>query len=83
MYTSYIKFQYKLFQKNIYSSFVVPPKFCRSIVFNFSWGACKSQEKTMLMQNFEGTTNSIMVFLKKGPTSPEKNSNKLRKHITV
>ena len=26
----------------------------------------------MLMQNFEGTTNSIMVFLKKGPTSPKK-----------
>ena len=33
---------------------VYPPKFCRSIVFKFSWEDCKSQEKleTMLMQNF-------------------------------
>ena len=35
-----------------------------SIVFVFSWGHCKSQEKleTMLMQNLGGQTQSIMVF---------------------
>ena len=45
--------------------FVVLPKFCITFVFNFSWGDCKSQEKlkTMLIQNFGGTTKSIMVFL--------------------
>ena len=50
------------------STFIVPPKFCVSIIFNLSWGDCKSQEKlkTMLVQDFEGTTKSIMVFLKKG-----------------
>ena len=39
-----------------------------SVVFNFSMADSKSQEKlkTMLMQNFGGTTKSIMVFLKKG-----------------
>ena len=33
-------------------------KYAISIVFNFSWGDCKSQEKlkTMVMQNFGGTT---------------------------
>ena len=32
------------------------------IVFDFSWGNCKSQEKlnTVLMQNFGGTTKSII-----------------------
>ena len=44
--------------------FVCPPKFCISIVFVFSWGNFKSQEKleTMLMQNMGGQTKSIMVF---------------------
>ena len=44
--------------------FVYPPKFCISIVFVFSWGHCKSQEKleTMLMQNLGGQTKSVMVF---------------------
>ena len=44
--------------------FVFAPKFCISIVFVFSWGHFKSQEKleTMLMQNLEGQTKSIMVF---------------------
>ena len=34
--------------------FISPPKFCISIVFNFSWDGCNTQEKwkTMLMQNF-------------------------------
>ena len=47
--------------------FFVPPKFCISIVFNFSWDLQSPQEKleTMLMQNFGGTKKSIMVFLKK------------------
>ena len=31
---------------------VVPPKLCIIIVFNFSWGDCKSQEKLKTMQNF-------------------------------
>ena len=37
---------------------------CRlsKIVFDFSWGNCKFQEKlkTVLMQNFGGTTKSII-----------------------
>ena len=44
--------------------FVVPPNF---FMGNFSWGGCKSQKKlkTVPMQNFGGTTKSIMIFLKK------------------
>ena len=55
------------FKKNTVILYVVPPKFCISIVLNFSWRNCESQEKlkTMLMQNFGGATKSIMVFLKK------------------
>ena len=32
---------------------------------DFSWDDCKAQDKleTMLMQNFGGKTNNIMVFL--------------------
>ena len=42
--------------------FVVPPKFGRCFVFNFSWDLQSPQEKfkTMLMQNFGGTTKSII-----------------------
>ena len=42
--------------------FVVPPKFGRCFVFNFSWDLQSLQEKfkTMLMQNFGGTTKSII-----------------------
>ena len=29
--------------------FVVPLKFCVGIVFNFSWGDCKSLEKVKIM----------------------------------
>ena len=45
---------------------VCPPKFCISTVSIFSWDHCKSQEKmeTTFMQNFEGQTKSIIVFLK-------------------
>ena len=52
--------------KNTIILFAYPPRCCISIVFIFSWAHCKSQEKleTMLMQNFEGQTKSIMVFLK-------------------
>ena len=48
------------------NSFVCPSKFCISIVFVFSSDHCKSQEKTktMLTQNLEGQTKSIMVFSK-------------------
>ena len=52
------------FSKDTIILFVVPPKFCLSIVFNFSWGNWKSQEKlkTMLMQNFEVTSKSIIYY---------------------
>ena len=35
--------------KNAFTRFVVPPKFCVSIVFSFSWGDCQSQEKLKTM----------------------------------
>ena len=46
---------------------VYPPKFCISIVFDFSWGDCNTREKleTMVyMQNFGGQTRCIMVYVK-------------------
>ena len=59
-----------LFKKTIIL-FIVPSKFCISIVLNiFSWGNCKSQEKLkkkMFMQTFGGTTKSITLFFEKGP----------------
>ena len=38
------------------------PKFCISIVFNFSWDGCDTQQKwkTKVMQNFEGQIRCIM-----------------------
>ena len=41
---------------------VCPPKFCISIVANFSWDLCNTQEKwkTKVMQNFGGQTRCIM-----------------------
>ena len=60
---------YGPFSKNSVILFVVPPKVCINIFFfNFSWDLQLPQEKifkTMLMQNFEGTMKSIMVFLKR------------------
>ena len=47
---------------------ICPPKFCISFVFHFSWVLQPFQEKlkTMLMQNFGGTTKGqITAFLKK------------------
>jgi len=40
----------------------LPPKFCTSIVFSFSWDDCSTQEKweTKVMQNFGGQTRCIM-----------------------
>ena len=40
----------------------LPPKFCMSIVFNFSWNSCNTQEKwkTKVMQNFGGQIRCIM-----------------------
>ena len=39
-----------------------PPKFCISIVFDFSWNGCNTQEKwkTKLLQNFGGQIICIM-----------------------
>ena len=41
---------------------ICPPKFCISIVFNFSWDGCNTQEKwkTKVMQNFGGQIRCIM-----------------------
>ena len=47
--------------KNTIILFVAPPKLSISIVFQFSWGDCKFQEK---LENFGGTTKSIMIFSK-------------------
>ena len=35
---------------------IYPPKFCITIVFDFSWDECNTQEKlkTMVMQNLRG-----------------------------
>ena len=42
--------------------FICPPKFCISIVFNFSWDGCSTQEKwkTKVVQNFGGQIRCIM-----------------------
>ena len=49
-----------------YSSilFVDPPKFCMSIVFNFSWGNCKFQKKLK-------TTNYAYAYAKFGKDNTE------------
>ena len=41
---------------------ICPPKFCITIVFNFSWDGCSTQEKwkTKIMQNFGGQISCIM-----------------------
>ena len=41
---------------------ICPLKFCISIVFNFSWDGCDTQQKwkTKVMQNFEGQIRCIM-----------------------
>ena len=43
----------------------LPPEFCISIVFVFSWDHCKSQEKleTMLMENLGGQIGHFRVAL--------------------
>ena len=60
-----------LFFKNTIIRFVVPPKFCKSIAFNFFWGDFSQEKlKTMLIPNFWGTAiKRIMVFLKKAYSS--------------
>ena len=42
--------------------FICPPKFCISIVFNFSWDGCSTQEKwkTKVVQNSGGQIRCIM-----------------------
>ena len=51
-----------------HNTLCLPPKFCISIVFVFSWDHCKSQAKleTILMQNLGGQTKSIKVFSEAG-----------------
>ena len=79
------QYQYNIFyfrkshwpRKNTIIFFFCTPKFCISIAFIFSWDHCNSQEKleTMFLQNFEGQTKSIMVFLNltnKTPLVPHK-----------
>ena len=41
---------------------ICPPKFCVSIVFNFSWDGCNTREKwkTKVMQSLGGQTRCIM-----------------------
>ena len=41
---------------------ICPPKFCTSIVFNFPWDGCNTQEKwkTKVMQNFGGQIRCFM-----------------------
>ena len=57
---------HEAFFKNTIILFVVLPKFCTSIVFNFSWDLQLALEKltTMLMQNFGGTTKDIIIWRK-------------------
>ena len=43
--------------------FVVPPKFCISIFYNFSWQCQSPQEKLKTMLG--GTTKTMMLVLKK------------------
>ena len=45
---------------------VYPPKFCITIVSNFSWVLQSPQEKstTMVMQNFGGQTTWIMAYVR-------------------
>ena len=41
---------------------ICPPKFCISIVFNFSWDGCNTREKwkTKIMQDFGGQISCLM-----------------------
>ena len=45
---------------------VYPPKLCITIVFDFSWDDCNTQDnlKTMVKQNSEAKTRCIMVYVK-------------------
>ena len=45
---------------------VEPPTFCITIVLDFSWDDCNTQEKleTMVMQNSGEYTRCIMVYVK-------------------
>ena len=60
MNTTYVKIKlYRIMYATCISSkmqLICPPKFCITIVFNFSWDGCSTQEKwkTKIMQNFWG-----------------------------
>ena len=51
-----------------HNTLFVPPKFCRSTAFIFSWDHSKSQEKmeTMFMQNFGGTNKEYYGIFESG-----------------
>ena len=51
-----------------HNTLCLSPKFWISIVFVFSWGHCKSQEKleTMLMQNLGGQTKQYYRIFRSG-----------------
>ena len=54
--------------KNTIILLFVPPKFCISIAFIFSWDHSKSQEKmeTMFIQNFGGTNKEYYLIFESG-----------------
>ena len=56
------------FQKYHNTLCFIPPKFCISIAFIFSWDHSKSQEKkeTMFMQNFGGTNKEYYGIFESG-----------------
>ena len=45
---------------------VYPPKFCITVVFDFSWDDSDTLEKleTMVTQNFRGQTRYIIIYVK-------------------
>ena len=45
---------------------VYPPKFCITVVFDFSWDDSDTLEKleTMVMQNFRGQIRYIIIYVK-------------------
>ena len=66
MNTTYAKIKlYRIMYATCISSkmqLICPPKFCITIVFNFSWDGCSTQEKwkKKIMQNFGGQISCIM-----------------------
>ena len=63
--TSRSNHQYSTFISPI-MHLIGPPRFCISIVFNFSWDGCNTQEKwkTKVMQNFGGKEGALWEMCK-------------------